>query len=47
MEEMGEYPALSDQDILAIKLRNLKMESGKVLDGVTLSVDFLNSRTEI
>lgn len=43
MDEMGEYPPLSEQDIKAIKLGSLKLESGKVLDGVTLSVDFLNT----
>ena len=43
MDEMGEYPPLSEQDIKAIKLGVLKLESGNVLDGVTLSVETLNT----
>lgn len=43
MDGMGEHPPLSEREILAIKLGSLKMESGNVFDGVTLSVDFLNT----
>lgn len=36
---MGEYPALSEQEIVAIGLQRLVLESGLRLDDVTITVE--------
>jgi hypothetical protein len=36
---MGEYPALSDQEIASINLQRLRLESTLHLDNVTVTVE--------
>lgn len=39
--EMGEHPPLSDEEIMAINLGRLRLESGLELDTATITAEFL------
>lgn len=42
---MGEYPPLSDEEIMAIHLDRIRLESGLELGTAQVAVEFLNPPT--